>query len=117
MRVQMTLLHHDYGHHDYGGKIPKMVHEAQERLTHPHPYRPYMNTPYARGGFLGLGGVTQCATSGPHTPPFPRPHQWLSYGWQRNGEWCNGGRRHGKNSHRRRQNGEDWGGGHDHAGR
>ena len=38
-RWQVTRLHHDYG-----GQIPKMIHEAQERLAHPD--RPYIGTSY-----------------------------------------------------------------------
>ena len=71
----MTLLRHDYG-----GKIPKMIHEDRERLTHPD--RPYIDTPYARDGFRSRDGDRQCAILHATPPPIPDPQPPLgAEGW------------------------------------
>ena len=83
-----------------------MIHEARECLMHPD--RPYIDTLYARGGFLGRHGDRQCAIlHAPHppNPPILRRHRGPRDEGQRNGGRCDGGCRDGKNSHRRPQNG------------
>ena len=52
---------------------PKLlgIHEARERRAHPD--RPYIDTPYARGEFLGRDADRLCATKHALQRPLPPP--------------------------------------------